>query len=292
MKREQSNSLFFTVIIILFIASFGLLHSRKKITAASLPTALSSNPLENVSLEQARSYINQLIIARSPGLLAHALEDLSSQRVIELADRIIHETPSTLTRDDKIQFLLALASSYAQDKALQQNFFKLLITYATIDKKEIPILVVAVQGDYVQVIPAFIAWNKQEHPELLLIDQALLHMVTHDKIELSKKFLSQGIRLTPEQADKLLTLAVQQNKNVKFVPMLINQGANPNQIIDKYTLLMLAVINHNKDMVYALLEAGASVNIITDNATGSALQLAIERNYSDIDQLLRKYGAQ
>ena len=79
------------------------------------------------------------------------------------------------------------------------------------------------------------------------------------------------------------------------VALLLEHGADPNtKLFNGNTILGSEVIKGNKDMVELFLKYGADTNINIKDFTGKTqtlIEVAKERKYKEIEDLLRKYGA-
>ena len=76
-----------------------------------------------------------------------------------------------------------------------------------------------------------------------------------------------------------------------FVSILKKYGADVDDSKGNYTLVMQAALQDNGTLVKALAEAGADLNAVVDDATGTALQIAREKGYVTTEEILHKYGA-
>jgi ankyrin repeat protein len=91
--------------------------------------------------------------------------------------------------------------------------------------------------------------------------------------------------------EKLFNLVIN-NFEIELLQKLIDKGADVNTMcnIEKRTCLIWAVINHNKNIVQLLIEAGADINI-QDRYGDTALILASMYGSKEIVKLLLKANA-
>jgi len=235
-------------------------------------------------------YIRPLIVSQSAGMLAQILEGISLKRVIELADYIIQE--AALSRDQKLLFLFALALNYQNDTKSQYRVLDLITKYDQLQKDTPPILLVAGRSqEFNKIVPILLAWAQKKQLFQVLVEKALAGSVAENDPDILKKLVAYNMPITSKQASQNLLEVVKKNKDTALVPFFVKQGADPNFIDNKRTLIMYATENNNTPMVKALLENGADAEKFIDPAVGTALQIAIEKGYAAIDELLRKYGA-
>lgn len=288
MEKGQSDITLLLTVLVLFSASIGFLHGTKTIRKDT--TRSYTHPLDEVRRSQALNYLRPLLIARTPGVIAQTLQGVSIGRTKDLARAIIKDNGSPLTIDEKIVLILALAHSFAHDPYAQYTLFNLLLLNKI--KNGTPPLIIAARSEYATIIPALTSWIRDENIVKFAPEQALSYAITSDDLVALITLIKYGVPLNSTLATQLLAQTVQQNKDVRFVPFLVDHGANVNHVENKRTLLMYAVEQNNKNMVQTLLNSGAQVNVVIAPEVGSALQLAIEKGYGDIDVLLREYGAQ
>lgn len=285
MEKGRSDIALLLTVLVLFSASIGFLHGSKTVRKDTVRSY--THPLDEVRRSQALNYLQPLLIARAPGVLAQTLQGVSLERTEELARIIIKDNKSPLSRDEKVVFILALAHAFTLDQYAQYKLFNLL----RLLKKGTPPLVIAAQSEYVAEIPVLTGWIRSKNIIEFAPEQALTYAVDTNNIDAFMNLIKYGVPLNSTVATQLLTLVVEQNRDVRFVSFLVDHGADVNVVENKRTLLMIAVEQNNKAMVQTLLNSGAQVGIVIVPEIGSALQLAIEKGYGDIDVLLREYGA-
>lgn len=85
--------------------------------------------------------------------------------------------------------------------------------------------------------------------------------------------------------------AVIRGNNSELIPRLISQGADVNKpTADKFTPLLIAIINNDKESVQELLKCGAAVDTVY-NFVSTPLRVAIAKKNFDIVEMLLKNGA-
>ncbi len=292
MRDKRSDGLFILTIILLFGVSIKLLPTKDKkaVDIKRNPTQESAFLLNKSPLDQAIQYLRPLIDFQSVGTLAQTLQDVDLKRVLDLADIIIHKE-KMLTRDEKLIFLFALTFNYPDNTKAQYQILDRINKYEQFQKGT-PVLLVAAKSLYFNsVIPTILAWSRKEKQEQHFIERALMGAVEKNDLHGLKILVHYKMPITNNQASKYLFKVVEQNKDAAFIPFFVAQGADVNSIENKRTPLIYATENNNKKLVKALLKAGAKPQKFVDPEIGTPLQIAIEKRYTDIDLLLRKYGA-
>ncbi len=292
MKARQPNYMALLTIIGLLIISTGLLNSKKNIKADSGTATVIKNPLDELSFEKAYASLQHLFASRSVATVVSMLQGVTLERALELLQMMIASKSIALTRNDKIIIVMGIAYNYQNDIKKQYQVLDLIKRFK-ITKKDTPLLINAVHSEYGGIIPVLLAWMKDKQLYDVAIDNAFTYAVQRADITGFTKLVKYGVPIAPAQATALLALVIAQKKMPEFVPLLVELGANINYTDQGYTLLMRAVLANNKPLVEALLKAGAhkTINTVISPSIGSALQLAIEKEYTAIDVLLREYGA-
>lgn len=218
---------------------------------------------------------------------------------------IIQDEQSTLTRNDELELIFALALQYPNQLKEQALFFDLIAKNKDLYVGGAPILFIAAKSDYQRVVPALLEWAQIHKKELLdeLSKETLLYIIKYNKFQEFVRLYDYGLLLAPEQATELLWQAVNNNNSAQFVLFLVDVGADINYVYkNRYTSLIRATELNNYDVVKAILNAIKqrsknkkamirAVNMIPDPAVGSALQIAVRNQFGKIDLLLREYGA-
>ena len=295
MNKERADIVLMLVILVLFSASVGMLHSREKMPTKKPKTrAPSSHPLDDIPVGQAYKYLHPLLEARNIHMAGKTMKGMPIASAVRLVEYIITESP--LPRDQKIALLLHVAGYYAQDDAA--ILFALMRTHTSLHKGT-PLLLVAVRNKLAPSVPALLAWVDTQQDKSVpafirsVVDDATGQATQDDDLQALRQIATQNITLTDAQATNLLWAAVINNRSAQFIPFLMKQGADLHTVRNKRTLLIKAVENQNINMVNALITAGADVNKFVDKAVGTPtpLQAAQIGNMYAIEKLLRKYGA-
>ena len=244
-----------------------------------------------------RKYVNPLIAANNILEVAHIMRGNPADFIAKQAELLIDGKGILLRHESKVQLILALANNYdtLQEESTIFNIF-LINKQFFIDSKNSPILFVAASPLYAMVIPDLLAWAKNSENiyaglHKKIINDGLKYAITHNGVAQLNLMLENGAPVGPAKATELLWSVVSQNKSAQFIPLLKKCGANLEDVENKKTVLIQAIINNNKEMAQALLDAGASITTIPDSATGSPLQQALLNKRTEIELLLRKRGA-
>ncbi len=305
MINERPNVHLLLTILVIFSASVGILHGRKKIrtlaTQIDMDTVIGEG-ITTLSLDEAYDYLHSLVQSRNIRLLGQVIGQFSASAAKNLAEKILNDQSIPLTQEEKIRLLFATTLQMQKKKGAQYLIFDLLLTHKELQQVH-PALLVAADSAYTKAIPPFIKWIKNrlgnkayqnDHAYLnAMVNRALSQAVYTNDVNALDVMLSKTVRIKPQKASQLLWRAVCENKDTAFVPFLVRRAeADVNFSGDnKQTLLIKAVRNNNVDMVRALLEEGAKVNMILDPEVGSALQIAIGKKLVSIELRLRYHGA-
>lgn len=292
MKGNQKPERFVLVgILFVFFVSVGIIQGRKvrQYQKPEISLIINPNIKQEVSAQYVLNHINPLLLSRSVNTLAKVLKQFRSEVVREVLERIVVGA-NPLDRDEKIILILLLAESFSRDKHAQNSFFNLLNTYHFLHAGT-PILLLAAESEMPQIIPNLIKWMSKKKKNTWIMD-ALNFAIEHNKIVSLKTLYQYGVPVTKKETAQLLIDVIRYNKDVQFIPFLLNQGIPVSYINKKNnrTLLMEAVVQNNKPMVRILLERGADPNKIIKNSVGSAMQLAFERGFVDLENLMRSYS--
>lgn len=286
----------------LFLLSYGLsLWHTEKTPALTLATSVDTaqqahNILNTLKNTEIIDYLKPFTLSRSVEKIVATMEGLSAQKAAEIARLLITNTPSLQVLDKK-ELLLGLMLLY-KTRQEQELFLNLFLQESKM-AEGVPLLVVASQGRLQKAIPTILQWQKQvvssasAVPDFIknLVANAFKHAVATNDLDLFTKLKNAGLTLEQSFANELLFDVVKENKNNQFVAALVAMGANVNAVLDKKTPLIIATLGNNINLVNVLLAAGADVNQIPDDATGSALQNALVLKYVDVELLLREHGA-
>lgn len=283
-----------------------LLKNRKDILILlSLLIAFSCtiNVIYSKAAYEAEDKITDADILRaiSPQLIAGDIENTAkalsqlpfNQRVSVI--RKILEAPGPLDRDAKLNLLFKLVLLSAKNEA--QKILDFLSKIPLLQEGS-PIIYHAVQHSNEKSIPHFLSWLKNKFTKdkklawiSTVIPEGLEFMVHRNSPDSLEKIFANGLKVTKPELTKLLWLAVEENKDPQFIPLLVKQGADINAVKNKRTPIIKAAENNNLPLVKALAENGADINALPDNEVGSALQVAVRKGYTPIDLYLRSKGA-
>ncbi|MCA9770147.1 ankyrin repeat domain-containing protein [Candidatus Dependentiae bacterium] len=285
--------------LLIFIGVVSIVHGIKKTHQENV------GGLGTLSPKDAFWQLSLLIASRSVEKIAESLSDVVPEKAQAIVQEIIQDEQSTLTRNDELELIFALALQYPNQLKEQALFFDLIAKNKDLYVGGAPILFIAAKSDYQRVVPALLEWAQIHKKELLdeLSKETLLYIIKYNKFQEFVRLYDYGLLLAPEQATELLWQAVNNNNSAQFVLFLVDVGADINYVYkNRYTSLIRATELNNYDVVKAILNAIKqrsknkkamirAVNMIPDPAVGSALQIAVRNQFGKIDLLLREYGA-
>lgn len=222
---------------------------------------------------------------------------VSIDQKIELLQLILKDNPYGFTYDQAMQLILAVANTY-ETKAEQEKILNISLDFADLIEKGYP-LFIAAHHDYKNVLPTLSGWSlKVAHskPELkstmnTIIYRSLLRAV-HDDDAKALELLSRSVTpIAKTVLNRLVWYAAHEGRGFSTIAQLKSMGAHLDAPYKKTIPLIEAIRQGHKEIVEALIKAGADVNAIYDLEVGSPLQQAIETRNLDIEDLLRKAGA-
>lgn len=112
-------------------------------------------------------------------------------------------------------------------------------------------------------------------------------------IEAGAKVNSEFVRVCRENCS-ILNLAVNSGPNLAILKLLLGHNANANESCGKcYSPLVKAIHDHRKEVVKVLLESGADVNLLCNDADDeiTPLHMAVKQNQTEIVKLLLNKNA-
>lgn len=246
--------------------------------------------------------VDEFIASDSIEALVKALKPFLFEDKKKTVVRLFNNRQKMLNRNERITILLGLALQ-SDHKKERFAFLDLILDPRYQDLKEgKPVLYLAASGSYFDLIPDIIAWYESrvsqeknaDHFKRIVRFNALQYAMRKNDLISLKKLVSYGV-MSEDMASQLLYEAMDKRKSnnisEELISFLVSQKAQVNYDDGHYTILMRAVLNDDIDMVKFLIERGADVNKMIDPAVGTALQLAIEHDFIDVDQYLREHGA-
>lgn len=239
-------------------------------------TTQVSNPL----IQQ----INPLIISHDIKKLAKETNVLRSEQQKTILDYILNNQKNPLSPLEKIELVLNLLLENPS-QAYQYELLSLL-PLELIAKK--PVIYVAAKTNVPQVIPVVLQWLKKSEKQNEWIDTAIQYAIEQRDSDSLLKIIQHTPLVHPTDA---LWHVVEQGLSPQLVQPLVKKGAKINEVRVGKTLVVAAVHNNQIEMVKALLDNGANPNAFGHPAIGTPLQVAIKKEYLDIEELLRKRGA-
>jgi len=295
MKQKRSDVLFLLSILGLLSLSIGLLHGGKKNDQTTKPAmAMLIDAIEDLSTKEVRRLIDPLIFSHSIYSAAQALAPVPPVVLQDLMHELLAK-PNPLTRDEKF-LLLILAAQHQKDKKDRYALYDMLLNYDELQKGQ-PVLALAARIEDPRVLGSLFGWmayQKRRGDYTALknwVRFGLKYLIQDNDFVAFKRLFEQRIRLGTDFTATLLARGIQENKDPRFIPLIISKGVKPNYVLpSKRTFLMEAVIQNNQKMVQELLKLGADPNFIADPAVGSAIQLAYERGYVGLEFLMRRFA--
>ena len=286
-KKKSYDVALLLTILMLFSASLGVLHGRKKKQLS--PLDINDDVAQIILTKQdALDYLDPLLLTGNVDTAARILHQFSDAVFFEVLEAILDDQFKGLSNEQKIQLLLA-AIKHDENRTKQT----MLIAKLANKFAEYSVFYDAADfyGDTIPVIQSWIKSTESDDLNKVWLQKSLEKAIHTGDVERLDSLYSYNVRPTKEQASDLLRSAVLESKQDTFVPFFVNQlGADVNYSSDgKRTILIEAVEADNPDMVRALLQAGADANLILDPAVGSAKQIAFEKGYTAVDAVIREH---
>ena len=289
------------VILCIFSASiFFLNNNKKKFTTNTHIDLLDckTSSIAKLSLEHAYEQMNSLFVSRDTDLIVKVVSQFKDQCMYDLIEKIIQETPSFLSYEEKMNILFGLVAYCNVKKNIQYDLLDFLLKYPILHS-EVPVLLSLARSKYPDIITVFINWGKDRQKNegkvgLLTqyVEQAFSTAIECNDCAAVEMMLSKKVRIAQNKASEYLLYIVENNKDSSLIPLLVRHAqADVNYADNGKTLLIEAVEKNNVEMIRALLDAGAVVDRIVDAEKGSALQIAMKNKSTCVEQLLREYGA-
>ncbi len=284
MKR-QKNIIFLMVIFILFSASIGILHGRKK--GVEVP-AITEDVRLVLEQQDAIDYVQPYLLSGNIDATAAALAEFTDPLLLKTVDTILHNKTIMLTEEQKVQLLAAMLA-YDKNKQKQKMIIERLVRYFA----DYPVFM-ALVPQYTKMIPLIVSALSKDKKEQLAswVKQTMDRVIQRNNVNLLTSLYEGGMPLDTIDASSLLYRMVAEHKKAAFVPFLVQQlKAEVNSSPDgKYTPLMKAVEENNEEMVKALLAEGADPDQIVDPQVGNARQIAFEHGYIALELILKQRG--
>jgi ankyrin repeat protein len=301
MENREAGIYRLFIILAIFSASILFLNSHKKssITATHIDVLnVSTDSVVGLSLDQAYEHMSSLLKSHDTDLIVKIIHQFIHHFAVELVEKIIKDTALSLSNEEKLEILFGTVLHCNGKKAVQYRLLDFLLDYPSL-YQEIPVLISLARSKYTDTIAIFINWGKERQKEqaregLLqtFVNHAFTVAIQENDYNSCEVLLSKKVRIEAPKASELLWHIVENNKNSAFVSLLVHHShADVNSVGDGKTLLIAAVEHNNTKMVQVLLDEGAVVDRVVDPEKGTALEIAMARNYSSTEQLLREYGA-
>jgi hypothetical protein len=210
---------------------------------------------------------------------------------------ILKGNPYGLTYDQAMQLILAVANTY-DEKVEQEKILSLALDFTDLLEKGYPIFIAA-HNNYTNVLPSLLDWSFKialVKPELKSIMNTIVYRslvrAVHDDDPRALELINTSVTpISKTILNRLVWYAAHEGRGLSTIAQLKVMGANLDASYKKTTPLIEAIRQDHKELVEALIKAGADVNAMHDLEIGSPLQQAIERRNLDVEELLRKAGA-
>lgn len=327
-KWKQYDIYLLLASLFVFSCGLGLLHVGKKDKQAAaiktLVDAQTDGAIEKKSEyaddsisfiltlnnEELIKYLRPFLASRSVEKIVSELKGISSERILPIVRLLITHANIPLLLLDKKELLLEVAALYSKQEE-QEAILKLLLENKELQKGRSLLAVAAELEMFEKTIPVLINWynkvkNNKDASDFIrtLIMDAYTYAIDEDKVNLFAR-LQKFVPLQKNEATELLWRVVQKNRSSEFIPLIKAAQADFDAIKNQKTPLIEAVLNQNYALVESILKAGAKVNLVPHDETGSALQNVLRKttvfeqekndekikNNIQIEELLRHYGA-
>lgn len=289
-KFKQMDLIILLGFLLIFSLSIGLLHG--------------GGQSDNETPETIYAQTFTLIEAGDAAQLAKLLAAFPNH-LFPVLDKVLQAEHSSFSRNNKVRLILKLAHRLPK-KETQEQLFQVLVTKGNLLEGD-PILYLAGRGKNTpQAIIPFLQWsenylktNPKLNPKLVkklqsALSDALLFAIAQNDLATIKKIIEQKVTIAAPLATQLLQETVKRNASLELIDIFKKLGADVDAEYANQkgiTPLIQAVKNQNEAMVEKIIKANANVNLIKDPGVGSALQHAVQLRNTDLDTLLRKYGA-
>lgn len=281
--KKQPNVIFLVVILLLFSASIGILHGRKK---GVDPAVIADDMRVILEQQDAIDYLQPYLMSGNIDAVAKAIGEFADPLLVTVVDTILQNKTITLSDRQKVQLLAAILI-FDTNKQKQKMIMEHLVHYFS----SYPLFTVLVPH-YTKAVPRIVSWFQTHNKQQLIswIKKSIQAAIDQDDVEMLSTLYDVGMPFDMVKSSSLLYRVVRENKKPAFVPFLIHQlKADIKYSPDsRYTPLIKAVEQNNIAMVKALLEQGADPDHIVDAKIGNARQVAFERGYAPIELILKK----
>jgi hypothetical protein len=289
-------------LLLLFSASVGMLYGDKiagEKVKQKKHIKKNKSRFEKWTAEEGISHLYPLIISRGVTKIIEFFKQVAPGDAVSLIEAIVDDKNSPLVPHDNLQIIFSVARHYEKHRKIQAKLFNLIIAYEDAQSKKIPLLALVVKTGNASIIPAILVWQKKnkKKKDLPLYVQniavkGLMYSTRHDDVAALKTYEQNGIKISSKKSSQLLSELIRANGTISTLPFFLAHGADVDYVDkQKYTPLIRATYNNNLVQIRALVDAGAAVNKLTDLAIGTALQIALEKTYVEIELFLRSKGA-
>lgn len=230
------------------------------------------------------THLEPLAASESIKKMATYLQPYAPTMIISVLTAIKNQEGPRLSKELQQALILKIAIN---NTAMRPQLYRFLVENYTNE----PVFFIALMHNYADAINHIkIIFGKDSSEYTQFMNNTVDAIIARNDYKLLKKLAKFDFSSQIDRGNELLKQVVTENKNVGFVPILIQKlNTNPDYSEDgKKTVLMLAVEQQNKPMVKALVAGGSNPNLLLDNAVGSAYDIAFKKGFVVIEGLLSK----
>lgn len=280
-KKKFIQTLYDIHILMVFLLFFGL-------SLGLLATRAGTNRTNSITTQELLRYIEPLANAQSVKKIADLIYKMTPQTIEEVVDQVMVHPHWPLTQRDKIHLVFFLMKKFWGNVQKQRTLFDFIKKFSLMSAEQPLLYILAYSGNYQEDIPLLQKVIQSRQLDTF-IKEAMEYIVKFNDIRTLERLIETKVPIKPSVADQLLWTVVKKDKNLDFVRLLASLGVDVNKVKKETTLLIRAVQDKNKPMVFELLKAGGNPNMKL-NRKDTALYHAIELGYIEIEDLLRRFG--
>jgi len=247
--------------------------------------------LADLSTKQLMEYMGPLFLTKSSSAIISFLKHIPSASVYRIVESIIKDRTIHLPPRVKVRIIFGGAERQCSRES-KYKFFDLLVGDALLKKGAKPVLVKAVEAGYSHIVPDLLHWARRSNVGDIEME-SLVYAARHDDEdpEALREIFEAGVTINRGRSSKILAEIVQSCEKGYSIPFLV-QGlsANPNHVVDDYTVLMYSVKEHKMEIVFELLRCGANPNFKVSNKK-TALELAREIDDKQIQEVIKNFSS-
>lgn len=249
-------------------------------------------PLEDKDIVRAIQPFEQ---TGSVGKMADTIAQSPFDQQMRIFNQVLKNQSSVLGPEEKVELgleLLAKRVAAPEQKAV----LGAIIAFPGVLK--VPLLYIAIEKKQEKTVPKIVRYYQNKEAELQKnIYESLLYALKQDNLKTFARLIEAVGGIPSQMATKLLWDILQEKKDAQYVPVVVAQKADINNVKEGKTPLITAIDTDNVEMVQMLLDKGALPNKFADPAIGTPLQRAramqkkLNGQNATIELLLRQHGA-